>query len=81
MRSLFKAVKSLAHGKKPKHIHEAEQEQLLYVLKFWLLEQSFLNPDSFLNSSLLNRDLSVLHRTLQLLAIFCFFCGAKSCAM
>ena len=33
--------------------------QTIYILKFWLQEQSFLNQDSFLNSSFLNWDFSV----------------------
>ena len=33
--------------------------QIIYVLKFWLLGQSFLNTDSFLNYSFLNQDFTV----------------------
>ena len=31
----------------------------MYVLKFWLLGQSFSNQDSFLNCSFLNQDFIV----------------------
>ena len=34
-------------------------------LKFWFLEQSFLNWDSFFNSSFLYRDLSELQRSVK----------------